>query len=86
MSHTTLRRLTIVVIILAAVGIVLAMFHLFRPYDKSVISGLTIVAGALALVVSVSRLRRRAMRNHEAKKTRDSLQKHLWEERYKREW
>ncbi|HEY3876240.1 MAG TPA: hypothetical protein VGM92_12245 [Candidatus Kapabacteria bacterium] len=76
----------IALVLLAVAIVVLAMFHLFRPYDKWVIGAMLCVYAVLGFIISVARLSRHRHRTHKAKTTRDSLLKHLWEEAHKREW
>ncbi|HEX5316445.1 MAG TPA: hypothetical protein VFX22_07330 [Candidatus Kapabacteria bacterium] len=85
-SRNTINRMIAVAILLAAASIVLRSLHLFhgRPgLIEYIVIGL---ACLLIFFAAFLKLRRRNESRRAIKSSRDSLLKHLWELRHRREW
>ena len=85
-SRTTINRIIAVALLLAAAYLVLTALHVFR--GQSGLMEYSVIAAACLLIFFATflKLRRRIESLRAIKSSRDSLLKHLWELRHRREW
>ena len=85
-SRSTINRIIAAALLLAAVYLVLSIARVFKGEYGWMEYTVIAVFCVLAFLAAFLLLRRRAELRRSAKASRDSLQKHIWEVRNKREW
>ncbi|HET6400468.1 MAG TPA: hypothetical protein VFH95_03630 [Candidatus Kapabacteria bacterium] len=85
-SRITINRLIAVALLLAAAYLLLTARHVFRGQASWMENSVIIVACLLIFTAAFLKLRRRIENLRAIKSSRDSLLKHLWELRHRREW
>jgi uncharacterized membrane protein len=85
-SRTTINRIIAVALLLAALYLILTTIHVFRWQPGWVEYSTIALICVLLFIAAVLKLRRRIESRRAIKSSRDSLLKHLWELRHRREW
>ncbi len=85
-SRITINRIIAAALLLAAIYLVLSIMRVFRGETGWMEYSIIGVACSLIFLAAFLKLRRRAESSREVKSSSDSLLKHLWELRHKREW
>lgn len=85
-SRATLNRIIAVALLLAAAYLVLTARRVFREQPSWTEYSVIAIACVLLFIASFLKLRRRIESRRAIKSSRDSLLKHQWELRHRREW
>jgi len=85
-SRATINRLIAVALLLAAVYLMLTALHVFRGQSGWMEFSVIALACILIFIAAFLKLRRRIENRRAIKSSRDSLLKHFWELRHRREW
>jgi uncharacterized membrane protein SirB2 len=85
-SRTSINGTIAAALLLAAVYLVLSALHVFRGQSGWMEYAVFAIASILLLIAAFLKLRRRNESRRAIQSSRNSLLKHVWELRHRREW